>query len=192
MPIEIERRFLIDAECLEQTWLSALEFKEISQIYLPRGEIEFDEIVSGIKISGHTIVMNIDAEEWMDLLQILSDDKLGIRLRIIEDLAFLTIKGNTIDGARPEFEWPVDPVLVKQFFEHKSWPDIRKVRHYWPNDDIIWEIDVFTGRHTGIIIAEVELEQIEHPLTLPGWVSEEITNQDDWSNAALASNPVYT
>ena len=192
MPIEIERRFLIDAECLEQTWLSSLEFKEISQIYLPRGEIEFDDIVSGINISGHTIVMNIDAGEWMDLLQILSDDKLGIRLRIIEDLAFLTIKGNTIDGARPEFEWPVDSVLVRQFFEHKSWPEIRKIRYYWSNDDVIWEIDVFTERHTGIIIAEVELERIEHPLNLPAWANEEITNQDEWSNAALARNPDYS
>ena len=178
MGLEIERRFLVDVECLDKSWLSSLDFKNILQIYLPKGEIEFDENTKGIMVSGHTIVINIDDEEWENLLQILSDEN-------------LTIKGYTIGGIRPEFEWPIDPSLAKQFLEHKSWPDIAKKRYYWFNDDVMWEIDIFAGKHTGIIIAEVELEQIDYPVELPAWIGEEITNKNEWLNAVLAQSPDY-
>ena len=38
-------------------------------------------------------------------------------------------------------------------------PSISKVRHYWNGEDgLLWEVDEFEGPISGLIIAEVELE----------------------------------
>ena len=51
---------------------------------------------------------------------------------------------------------------------------------------MLWEVDEFEGMLGGLIIAEVELENIEQEVELPPWLGLEITYLKGWSNSALS------
>ena len=54
------------------------------------------------------------------------------------------------------------------------------------HDQLLWEIDEFSGKLSGLIIAEVELESEDQDLIIPPWAGMELTNMKGWSNASLA------
>jgi CYTH domain-containing protein len=62
---------------------------------------------------------------------------------------------------------------------------IEKVRFTVPQGKLTWEIDVFGGRHEGLIVAEVELMREDEALKLPTWIGEEVTNNSSYRNSKL-------
>lgn len=112
-----------------------------------------------------------------------------VRIRRRGDEAFLTIKGLRVNGAAPEFEYPI-PVadadeMLARFCTGNG---VAKARYTMPEDGLTWEVDVFAGPHHGLIIAEVELPDIRHPVIRPDWLfGHEITNDNRFANAALAT-----
>jgi CYTH domain-containing protein len=67
---------------------------------------------------------------------------------------------------------------------------IEKVRYKVPHNGLMWEVDVFEGRNTGLVIAEVELSHSHQTVTLPSWVGREITADDRYGNSTLSVWPV--
>ena len=66
-------------------------------------------------------------------------------------------------------------------------PTVIKTRYLWNGGDgLLWEVDEFEGRLSGLIIAEVELESEDQEVSIPSWVGLELTHLKGWSNAALA------
>ena len=66
-------------------------------------------------------------------------------------------------------------------------PSISKVRHYWNGEDgLLWEVDEFEGPISGLIIAEVELEDESQNVALPSWLGLELTYLKGWSNSSLS------
>ena len=51
---------------------------------------------------------------------------------------------------------------------------------------MLWEIDEFESPLSGIIIAEVELEDENQTIEIPDWVGLEVTHLRGWSNASLS------
>ena len=47
-------------------------------------------------------------------------------------------------------------------------------------------LDVFTGALTGLVLAEVEVEDPDAALALPSWFGDEVTHDDRFSGGALA------
>ena len=52
-----------------------------------------------------------------------------------------------------------------------------------------WEVDVFAGDNTGLVIAEVELRDEHEHIALPTWAGAEVTGQAPYYNSALAVHP---
>lgn len=52
-----------------------------------------------------------------------------------------------------------------------------------------WVVDVFGGRWSGLLLAEVEVADLDAPLSLPAWVGEEVTSMDAFSGGVLAATP---
>ena len=50
-----------------------------------------------------------------------------------------------------------------------------KVRHVIIHADAVWHVDVYEGILNGVVLAEVELQQANQKLNLPGWVGEQVT-----------------
>jgi adenylate cyclase len=113
-----------------------------------------------------------------------------VRVRRCAQQAFLAVKGKTNGIARKEFEYKI-PVPDAQELLSLVPPGniIQKIRHRVIFADKIWEIDVFAGQNTGLILAEIELEHEEEAFALPPWIITEVTHDARYTNAALAHNP---
>jgi CYTH domain-containing protein len=57
---------------------------------------------------------------------------------------------------------------------------------------MLWEIDVFTDKNEGLIIAEIELTSEEQKFVLPDWVEKEVTGDIRYYNSFLAKTPFST
>lgn len=115
-------------------------------------------------------------------------DACSVRVRILGERAFLTIKGPSVEGVRAEFEYtvPVDHAasMLRQFCQGRM---IAKRRYSLHHGGRAWTVDVFEGPLAGLLLAEVELDHIEQVVDLPPWLGREVTDDPRYLNSALAA-----
>lgn len=111
-----------------------------------------------------------------------------IRVRIRDDQGFITIKGASRDGglSRSEYEYPIPLSDAQELLALCHGRTIHKTRHIVPHAGYEWEVDVFEGRHSGLIIAELEVETSEEQYPHPRWLGAEVTGERQYYNAYLA------
>ena len=112
------------------------------------------------------------------------------RVRISDNQAYLSIKGKNIGITRNEYEYKIpvsDAQQLLRYFCEK--PFIEKRRYLVEEDKIIWEVDVFKGANQGLVVAEVELKSADQEITLPDWVTIEVSNDARYYNSNLIANP---
>lgn len=116
-----------------------------------------------------------------------------VRVRIIGEQGYLTIKGPSKGASRMEFEYQIDFNEAKTMLEELcEQPLIEKYRYKIQQDQFIWEIDEFLGKNQGLIIAEIELEHENQKYPKPDWLGKEVTNDPRYFNSNLVSNPFST
>ena len=109
------------------------------------------------------------------------------RIRIADDKAFLTVKGKQKGISRAEFEYPVPVEDARVMIETLCCTRvIEKTRYYLHYGNFLWEVDVFEGRHQGLIVAEIELESEDVEFPLPPFAGKEVTNDFRYSNFSLS------
>mgnify|MGYP001319937753 FL=1 len=85
-----------------------------------------------------------------------------------------------------EFEWELARDVYNSLTIDEL-PSTQKTRYLWKGEDgMIWEIDEFEGYLSGLVIAEIELENESQEFLIPKWIGLEVTNFKGWSNASLA------
>lgn len=117
-----------------------------------------------------------------------------VRIRTINDKAYLTVKGITVGCTRLEFEYEIPHAdCVKMLDELAEKPIIEKTRYKIPaGNDLIWEIDEFHGVNEGLIVAEIELPSEDAPFIKPDWIGEEVSSDPRYFNSNLVSHPFTT
>lgn len=116
--------------------------------------------------------------------------KTSIRVRIVDDTsATLTIKSRAARVSRHEFEYPVPIADALTLLELRDGVLLVKVRHIVQHAGLTWEVDVFGGENTGLVIAEIELAHERQSVALPSWVGPEITHDERYYNSQLAARP---
>ena len=82
-------------------------------------------------------------------------------------------------------------LTAKQFAA--LWPGtagrrLRKVRYEIPWEDLLIELDIYRGRHAGLIVAEVEFPNRAscRRFKAPSWFGREVTGEKRYSNVRLA------
>jgi CYTH domain-containing protein len=116
-----------------------------------------------------------------------------VRIRLAANKAFLTVKGISEKGGliREEVEAEIEPAKAKSLLPFCYNSLIDKVRYIVPsNNNLSWEVDVFEGENSGLIIAEIELENETQNFTKPKWLGREVTGVSDFYNARLSESPV--
>ena len=111
--------------------------------------------------------------------------------------AWLTLKAplaSAGDGeggglVRQEFEYPIPPADAGALLA-LSGRQLSKRRHGLDLADGDWVVDVFEGANAPLVVAEVELERPDQPVTVPDWCGLELTGRHELSNAALAHEPL--
>lgn len=112
-----------------------------------------------------------------------------VRVRIVGETGYLTIKGATVDHSRLEFEYPIPLQDAQEMLDNLcTHPLIEKKRAKIPQGDLLWEVDEFMGENEGLIIAEVELQTENQEITLPDWIDREVSDPK-YYNANLAKYP---
>lgn len=113
-----------------------------------------------------------------------------VRVRVIHDQAFLTVKGATQGIARKEFEYSISATDANDMLDHLcEKPLIEKYRYKIAHEGVVWEVDEFLGANQGLVIAEVELATVNQEVTLPSWVAEEVTGNARYYTASLVQKP---
>ena len=120
-----------------------------------------------------------------------SNKKRVVRIRIIDDLAFLTIKGVSDASGTTRFEWEkeIDLKDAKELMILCENGVIEKYRYYHKLGNHIIEIDEFLGTNKGLIIAEIELKDKDEFFLKPDYLGVEVTNNKDYYNSKLSLNP---
>ncbi len=116
-----------------------------------------------------------------------------VRIRTIDDKAFLTVKGITVGSTRAEYEYEIphaDCVAMLDNLAEK--PIIEKLRYKVPLGGFVWEIDEFLGVNEGLVVAEVELKSEDQQFEKPEWVGEEVTSDPRYFNSNLVAHPYTT
>lgn len=110
-----------------------------------------------------------------------------VRVRIFDGArAVLTIKAGGTKLSRDEYEYEVPLADGRELVAHAGTRVIEKRRHAVPYAGRDWEVDVFEGRHAGLVLAEIEMESEDAAVELPDWVGEEVTGDPRYYNSALA------
>lgn len=113
-----------------------------------------------------------------------------VRVRTVNDKAYLTIKGQPTGISRAEYEYEIPLADAQAMLDTLcEQPLIEKTRYRLEHAGMIWEIDEFSGVNAGLVVAEVELEDEQQTVVLPDWVAGEVSDDPRYSNANLVKNP---
>lgn len=133
----------------------------------------------------------VQADNSVEMTQayMVSEANKTIRVRTADKLAFLTIKGKTQGASRAEFEYEIPVNEANELIEQFCTKTVKKRRFYVAFKGKTWEIDVFSDKNEGLIVAEVELDSEMERYEKPDWVTIEVTSDFKYTNSQLAKHP---
>jgi adenylate cyclase len=114
----------------------------------------------------------------------------SVRIRISDDKADINIKSVDLTMIRQEFEYEIPLADAEQLLATLcDANDIVKTRYHVPYASHVWEIDIFEGANEGLQIAEIELDHIDEDFEIPGWIAEEVSDDERYYNIYLINTP---
>lgn len=120
---------------------------------------------------------------------LVSDPEKTVRVRIMGEQGYLTIKGPAVNSVRDEFEYPIPKADAEALLEKFTNRRIDKVRYRIELSGHTWEVDEFFGANEGLVVGEIELDHPEQSFEKPDWIGEEVTDDHRYSNSSLAEYP---
>ena len=120
--------------------------------------------------------------------------KRTVRVRIQDDQAFLTVKGQSSKDGLMRFEWEreIGNKEAENLLKLCKNSIIDKVRYKVKVDNHVFEVDEFFGDNEGLLIAEVELNSIDETFSKPNWLGKEVTGKKKYYNSRLSIKPFKT
>lgn len=114
-----------------------------------------------------------------------------VRVRIKGDKGYITVKGKGNRKGTTRFEWEREiPVKEADALIKLSEPGvIDKLRYYVEVGKHMFEVDEFLGDNSGLVMAEIELQDEDEVFLRPQWLGEEVTAITKYYNSQLSKNP---
>lgn len=138
-------------------------------------------------------------ERWRDAVQAAVPMRQGylsgeggrasVRVRVQGNEAYLNIKAAVLGVARAEYEYPMPVAEANEILDTLCVGVLDKVRHYVEFAGMTWEVDEFSGRNSGLVVAEIELEAVDQVFARPAWLGAEVSSERRYYNHALALHP---
>lgn len=145
------------------------------------------EIERKFLVSGQRWRTFADAGIAIRQAYVVAQDDRSLRVRIYGDgRARITLKVGHTALVRDEYEFDIDRDEAEDMLRHAIGNVIEKVRYRVPHEGHVWEVDLYSGAHRGLVIAEVELSSIHDEPKLPNWVGREVTGESQYSNQSMA------
>lgn len=114
----------------------------------------------------------------------------SIRVRIEGATANLNIKSAELGIRRLEFEYAIPLAEAEQMLDELcEKPLVEKTRYHVSHAGKLWEVDVFEGDNSGLVVAEIELASEDAAFERPPWLGEEVSDDPRYYNVSLVSHP---
>jgi adenylate cyclase len=151
----------------------------------------------GIEIERKFLVKNLDfktesfEKKYIKQGYLNSNKNRTVRIRTSDDKAFLTIKGKSNTAGTSRFEWEKEIpfseavellVLCEPYLIEKQRYLIKKGIH-------TFEVDLFLGDNSGLIVAEIELSTESEGFEKPTWLAKEVTGELKYYNSSISKLP---
>lgn len=121
---------------------------------------------------------------------LLSSPERTVRVRVMAERGFLTVKGRTKGLSRAEYEYEIPVAEAEQMLEKLcKKPLVEKTRYTVEINGLTWHIDEFEGQNRGLVMAEVHLESESQQISLPDWLGPEVSGDARYFNVNLVQNP---
>lgn len=108
-----------------------------------------------------------------------------VRIRIVNGRGFMTIKGRNKGELRLEFEYEIPDRDAQEIMKLVEPGIVEKTRYLVPFKELLWEVDEFHGDLSGVVIAEVELPDLNISYSLPPFIGKDITGDPKYYNSNL-------
>lgn len=141
----------------------------------------------------------VNHDQWEQLVKptgefyrqgyLLTDPQKTIRVRQTSDKGFLTIKGISVGATRAEYDYEIPFEEAKELLDQFAVAELSKVRYKIAIENHIWEVDVFSGKNEGLIVAEIELKSEDETFDIPNWIDREVTAEEKYYNSNLVTKP---
>ena len=117
-----------------------------------------------------------------------TDDGLQVRLRKKREQYSLTYKKG-LGQVREEREVTLTEEQFATLWPATEGKRLIKTRYDIPLGDRVVEIDIYGGKHDGLIVAEVEFDDEASAIDFrpPDWLGDDVTGDPRYSNQLLAS-----
>ena len=113
-----------------------------------------------------------------------------VRVRIMGEKAYLTLKDKNEGIRRLEFEYEIPVLDAEELLSNFcSTTLIEKNRYILSIEEKIWEVDEFLGENFGLVIAEVELLSENDNFNKPSWIGQEVSHDTKYYNYKLVEHP---
>jgi adenylate cyclase len=113
-----------------------------------------------------------------------------VRVRLVGDKGFVTIKGTVTGISRSEFEYAIPAEDARQMLDTLcQQPLIEKTRYRIDYQGHIWEVDEFHGANQGLTVAEIELASETEGFAKPQWLGKEVSADPRYFNSSLVKHP---
>lgn len=111
-----------------------------------------------------------------------------VRIRKSDDEYYLTYKGKG-KIAREEYNLPLNEEAYLHLRKKADGNILTKIRYEIPTEDnLIIELDVFSGKFEGLILAEVEFDTLEqaNAYVPPKWFGRDVSHTGEFQNSKLS------
>ena len=119
------------------------------------------------------------------------DPERTVRIRLKDQQGYITIKGKSNASSTTRFEWEKE-ISIQEATKLLTLcvaGKIEKERHEITYGNHCFEVDEFSGRNSGLVIAEIELNDENEVFEKPEWLGQEVTEDFRYYNAYLSENP---
>ena len=120
-----------------------------------------------------------------------SDPQRTVRVRLRDQIGYITVKGKSSDSGLSRFEWEkeISKPEAETLLELCEKTIVSKTRFEVSLADHLFEVDEFAGPNKGLVIAEVELSFEDEEFSRPDWLGREVTGEKRYYNSSLSKQP---
>ena len=117
-----------------------------------------------------------------------------VRVRIKGDAGYITVKGVSNSEGTTRFEWEKEISVseAEALLRICEVGSIDKMRYEIPVGKHVFEVDEFFGSNAGLVVAEIELSEVNEAFIKPEWLGEEVTGDIRYYNSLLSKKPYTT
>ena len=110
-----------------------------------------------------------------------------VRIRIMGNHAFLTVKSRNVGISRGEWEYEIPIADAEEMIEQCGLNDRIVKTRYRLNR---WEIDVFHEQLEGLVIAEIEMTDINESIQIPHFIGQAVSDDPRYFNSNLLKSNI--